>query len=539
MRSFDTMPLVRVVAAACVALAASCIDEGRGNLFVDFDPSATQATFIEGDDGLRLRLELGVFISSDGEVLLDSALVVVNHDGIATSVPDPDIETEGFPLQSTEQAQIALELPSPISDVTSFDAFCAANGRSADITLRFFTTSIDPDPSQPPPVTEFTTRALLTLPGQPGAPKVFDGHSAVLDTVGAPLVKSVEMGPDDSVLFVNVAPTFPEVTLRGYRADSDSQEGIDLVGLVGYPRLASDDPGVLYIAGPDESGGLRFTRRADDETTFSIERADATPTYDTFNVVALRPTASGLAAAVISAYPLVNPIAGGVDGTPPGDKYYGSFIIEATYAGGVLEPSAFVQPEREIMSWASLAGGLVQATNELPPRAADATLRIELLDGGGAVTWTHDEPVAGYDVDIDTLPDGSVLVAYALATGFVELVRLSATDGTEVARASFRGHHPTIAAYGADNALVSFTGIAPAEVAAAPAREVPLLLELDADMGVLRGAQVACSGTADLQRAEDGSVMLIGAFGQRVTIGAEVTELGPFALILTKVADPL
>jgi hypothetical protein len=87
--------------------------------------------------------------------------------------------------------------------------------------------------------------------------------------------------------------------------------------------------------------------------------------------------------------------------------------------------------------------------------------------------------------------------------------------------------------------LLSFSGRATQEGVVAPARPVPLLLELDASMTVVRGAQLACSGSADLQRATDGSLQLVGAFGQRFTLGEEVTDVSPGSLILTKIADPL
>ncbi len=538
MRSASKRELVGI-AIVCTALA-SCIDDGLGYLFADFNPLATRASFIESEDGLRLQIELETFIDSDGEVLLDSALVVVNHDDVSTSVPDPDIETQGFPIHLSGQPSITLDLPSPISDITSFDAFCDVNGRSADVTLRFFATSIDPDPSQPPPVTEIVTSVPLALPGAPAPTNVFGASSvATLGTSGSPVVRNVVAGPNGSILFI-VSSGDSQLSVTGYQATAESQDSIDSMGLFGYPWLASADPAVLYLAGVGDSGGMRFIRRSDDEVSeFALQHEATEPEFEVFNVVALQPTATGVRAAILSSFPLTDPvIIDPAEGTPPADKYYGSFIVEATY-DGLFEPTSVVQTDREIAAWVPIADGTLEVTSELPPRSPDAALRIERLDTNGAVVWTHDEPVVGHDVDADALPDGTVLVTYELASGVVEVLRLSGVDGSELARASFAGTHPTVAAYGAEGVLLSFSGRATQEGVVAPARPVPLLLELDASMTVVRGAQLACSGSADLQRATDGSLQLVGAFGQRFTLGEEVTDVSPGSLILTKIADPL
>lgn len=539
----------RTAAASILVLVcsfASCVDNGRGSLSVDFDPQASSAAFVDSEDGLRIRVELSTYVDSDGEVLLDSALLVVNHDGASDALPDPDIETEAFPIEYSGVADIALEVPSPISDVTSFDAFCNTNGRSVDVTLRFFATSIDPDPEQPPPLTELSTSLPLRLDGTPVAPNVIDASPESSLNVGpGAVVKNVVSGPGETILFVASADTL-QPTLQAYKADAEEQHNIGLTGFARYPRVASSDPDVFYVAGVDSEttasgpGPLRFRRIAGpDFAEMSIERDATSPQFETLSIVALQPTPSGVRAAAISAFPLLDPGIPGFEGDVPEGKYYGSFVIEGTYADEGLTLASVLRLEREIVSWVPLSDGLLQVSSELPPRSPDATLRIERLDTAGEVVWAHDEGADGHDVDADTLPDGTVLVAYELSSGFVEVLRLSGSGGSLLSRASFAGTHPTVAPYGADHIMLSFNGRVPDPAVVAPARPVPLLVELDAEMAVVRGVQIACAGSADLQRTADGSLLLVGAFGERFSLGEGVTKVPSGALILTKIAEPL
>lgn len=150
----------------------SCIDRSSSSLFVYIDEGSAVATFRSGSDGPIVAISLDVYAENEGLTYLDSALVVVNTDGLSTTFNDPTIDAPGFPAEY-DGGVVDLEVPSPIVDIDTFDLFCESAGRSADVTLRFYNEQADRDVSLPPPITESSISLPLFRPGIAPAPNVF------------------------------------------------------------------------------------------------------------------------------------------------------------------------------------------------------------------------------------------------------------------------------------------------------------------------------------------------------------------------------
>ena len=433
------MMRARLALLSSFALSTSCIEEGTGYISVFVDPTQVVSEFVETDDGLALKITLKPSIDGDGNVLLDSALIVVNADGQTTSLADPEIEADGFPVAQFGETKVTLTVPSPIQEIDTFDAFCAANGRSADVTLRFFSDTIDPDTSVAPPVTDVVTNVPLTMTGAAPTPNVFSSSGVGSFSPGttAPKVESLSAGPGDTVLFVidrratsNLDGSAP---FAFFRADHDSVE--TLQGVTFYedtPQVASNSDGsVLYLAGRVLDDTLEITS-LDFSQQMQIQTNGA-PEFDALRVARLSSTATGLRVIVQSAFQLeVDPEivpAGVVD--PPEGKYYGSFVFQLDDDFGFTVTSIDVA-ERDIISIIDMPdGGSLVTSTELPPRSEQTALRIERFDDAGALVWTHDEPVSAAQPDVLVFNDDSVLLSYEhiAPAGIIDVVRLSASDG--------------------------------------------------------------------------------------------------------------
>lgn len=525
---------------ACLGI--SCIEERGNAISAFFDATTTSIAFAERGDDLVMRVKANLQVSTfgDGTVLIDSATVVANVDGQEVVFDDPDVETEDFPLVDQIDfalAGVTLQVPSPIFDVDTLEASCVANGRTLDVTVRLYATQNDRRASDQPPL----TTSLITLPlvttKEPPAPAIFGTTGTFkLPTVGlAAPIPLVVPGSDDDILFViesraGNASAFAPGLYQIYRADRDSAQSIRQSDqdFFEVPRILATEEGGAVLGGRNGSTqevGVLLIKLDDNDvaTSTRVISADISGSNnaDAMRLAGLFRSPNGYRALIQSSYPLLGP-EGPV--SPPPERLYGSFIVEVDEGLALLS----VQPsDRDVTHLERRPDGTtLRVSTELPPRYTAPTLRVELLDIAGEPLWTHDEAALTFQPVVRTTADGGVLLAYEpdQPGGTVSFVKLNGEDGSVELVFGSPGGEPSAAVLPNGNALLTFVGTSP-QLENVPPRSVPVLVEISPTGELVRSAQLACGGWAQLVNAADGRPTFVGAFQERFTLGESVIDV--------------
>jgi hypothetical protein len=528
---------------ALLALAAGCVPPGAPGATASFIDVRTSHVGDPGAPTLRVVARLGLNAAFDAEGYLDGVSLVVNDKGSQIAFDAPQLTTSGFPLDSAAIGTLTLEVPSPFTDRGTFDAFCTANARSVDITARIYIPQNDDDPEEPPPLTTATINAPVVETGTPPSDGVFSTTGVVsrsYPAADAPAPAEIIPWQSDKVVF-----SLPRYTSKSNTYDDFGNpqsnvvlEAIDLyeaqpgsvrtffqLPLAEAPRLAASGDS-LYYAGPSRLGeGLVVGQASSSGTSlwsFAITPVIFGDTEPVVRASALSAHAGGLRVAVRSAVPLPALVEPSLD--PPAGKYFGSFVYDFDLDGNVVE--ARVSSE-DVVAMIDLADGRrAVATSDLPPRDAEAVLRVRMEDEGGSALFTYEEPTLTYEAALYPLPDGGLLLATEdrEVSDTVLLVRLS-NDGSVIYRLRALGHDAHAAPRPDGGAFWSFTGALtglPAPAAGqTPDRAVPLLVEVTADGQISRVSQLGCSGWSAVG-ASSSSTILLGSFGEWMAMGSAV-----------------
>lgn len=523
-----------------VVLASSCIDERGNNVSAFFNAQTTSIAFAQSGDDVVMRVKANLQVSSfgDGTILIDSAAMVATVGAQTVVFDDPNVETEDFPLIDEIdfiEAGVTLEVPSPIFDLDTLEASCVANGRTLDVTVRLYATQNDRREADEPPL----TTTLITLPlvttKQPPPPNVFGTTGALtLPTIGlAAPIPLVVPGSDDDILFVTeLAPATPGSFSGGvyqvYRADRDSAQGITQSNgeLFQIPRIVSTADGGLILGGRGNAGQpVVLLFGFDDEdvaTTAGTIEVDSVvgADVDALQLAGLFRSANGYVALIESSYPLMGP-EGAV--APEPDKLYGSFVVEIDEGLTVLSVRS---ADRDITHLQLLPDGTsLRVSTDLPPRSASPTLRIERLDIVGDPIWTHEENALTFQPVVRATSDGGAVIAYEPDQGgVVTFLKLNGEDGTVDFLFGSPGAEPSAAVLPDGGAILTFVGTSP-QLENVPPRSVPVLVEMGPRGELVRSAQLACGGWAQLANAADGRPMFVGAFQERFTLGDAITDV--------------
>ncbi|MBK6519352.1 MAG: hypothetical protein IPG04_35745 [Polyangiaceae bacterium] len=542
------MRRLRLALLPLLSIASACVDDSYGYASGFLDTTQTAVTFtLRGDDPV-MRIDALIFIDAygEGEIQIDSAKVTALVDGETTVYENPEIESEDFPLAASDfessLARLVLEVPSPVTDSDTFDGFCRVTARTVTLDINFYAPQNDNGTGDPPLFT--ATGTLPLVPG--GTPPAIDTFASSgpmkIPSQFLGIEQKLRLEPlaaDEAMLIVQSSTpdvgNFIAGSYTFYLADSDSVGAFTTDGgnFFQMPRVSPKPDGGTLIGG---RGGLQVVNLVSVDASgipqlygYLEVDASAAPEYEALSVAAIGRSETGHTLAVQSAYPLLGP-EGAV--APLGDKYYGSFLVEV---GPDLTVSSVEARDRDVVFIERFEdGSRLIATTDLPPREASPTLRIERFDPAGDPVFSHEEPALVFEPVIRPLSDGGVLFAYEEEQpgGRVEVVRLAA-DGSEVFRWVGVGFDPSVAAKPDGGAYVTMVGSVPG--IDAPARSLPLLLELSAEGEVTRGAQLACGGSASITSTPDGTALLAGAFLENMTIGGTVMSSVPGDIIVAPV----
>jgi hypothetical protein len=526
---------------AVLALAAACV--ANGNTIAPFI-SGQSVVFVGGDGSPVIRVTLIMGINgAEGEAYLDGVSMVVNDGGDAYTFDAPALQTNGFPLGSSGQASIILEVPSPLGDTGTFEYYCSADARSVDVVAQVYIPQNDDDPDAPPPLVNVAT----TVPFPAVTPPPGSGIFPVLDYAqggkmgyDVPRPADMVLRADDTVFFTYTPPQADKpATTSGpvwtedvvFVAASPTiirQEG-GPPDLIEPPRLDAYGGQVFYAGRVSRSGaGLIGVGKVPlepeygwDGTLFAAAGADVGDAVA--HASAISAHAGGLRVAVQSSAPLEGVAATRL--SPAEGKYYGAFLFELDAAGTVL--SATSSP-RDIIEMVDLEdGSRIVTTGELPPREGPAKLRVERLDPGGTVLFTHEEPVLSYRATTTLLADGGVLLVTEdrAVEDTVVLVRL-ANDGSVVFRLRALGEGGSAAALANGSFMWAFTGglagLPKPATGTVPDRSVPVLVEVAADGSITRAQQLGCGGWSAVTLTASGAPIVLGSFDEALDLGIQV-----------------
>ncbi len=561
------------VASALVLapVAVTCVPDGVSTgVAVNFG-DGVRASHVGDPKAPTLQVVAPVSLQSfnfETEGYLDGVTVVVNEQGTATPIEAPKLSATGFPLRSNGgfTGTITLEMPSPFTDLDTFDAYCSSRGRTVDLSVQVYVPALDGDPDEPPPFVTASVTAPIVETTKPPAPAVFVGSPSTSGSSGsdeAPRPLEIAAAPDGAVVFalqelgVNLQPEpdpycdpdfeccdcgppepKPKVGPPEFSVFEAHDGGVSVVSAAASlgeaPRLATNPGGDLVYAGRSHGEPAVIVRAQVDGGPWEAQIEPASFAAPSSGVVHAAAVSLGAAALYVALQTSVT-MDGAVDPmtsdpeplSPPEGKYYGSLLYQFDPLTGALL-SAVVSP-RDILAMAELADGRLVVTGELPPRNEDAMLRVERLDATGAVAWTYEEPIVSYRVSVSPVADGGFVVTTedrGVADGVV-LLRLAA-DGSVVYRLRALGVGVSAAARPDGSALWTFTGslagLAAPAGAPLPARPVPLLVEVSPAGQIVRAAQLGCAGWSAVGRSAAGEILLLGSFADWFTVGSEIRE---------------
>ncbi|NUO50166.1 MAG: hypothetical protein HOV80_15035 [Polyangiaceae bacterium] len=511
-----------------LSLTGACAPPG-GQIGGGVQITAANVTGEPGSQILEVDGQIFIASNADSEGYLDGISLAVTDRGDTTSFDAPTLTTTGFPVTGRREATFHLEVPSPFSDVGTFDSFCSINARSVSVTAQLYIPQNDNDPDAPAPLTQLVGVFPLTPTGTAPSNDIFatsqpDAESSDSTEAPRPLelvpweAGSLVFSTGDAEDHLSRSSVY-EVTANGLITRLWTSSS-----LVETPRLAALDE-TLYFAGPSDNGGVIEVGQALTETgnlwTQIIEPRDYQDDENVIHTSALSAHAGGIRVAVQTSVAMK-----GLEGftlEPPTGKYYGSFLYEYDPAGLLLsaQPSA-----RDVISMTDLDdGGRIVATGELPPREEPPSVRIERLDPLGTPVFTHEEPGLAYHATTTPLSDGGILLSTedrSLADTVV-LVRLAA-DGTVVFRLRALGRGGFAAPRPDGSFLWTFTGtiagLPKPTAGSVPNRAIPVLLEVTADGQIGRVKQLGCAGwTAVGGGRSSGSSLLVGSLDELSALG--------------------
>ncbi|MFO0554937.1 MAG: hypothetical protein U0271_41555 [Polyangiaceae bacterium] len=548
---------LQVAGALAVAVTAplACV---RGSEDAFFVQMTGQAVVDELDDRAvpTLSIQTAVSITTNADeqtVYLDSGSIQIqtpegelSFDDVEVSGDFP-IDVRGFFLQTL----VNIEVPSPFDDFDRFDAYCNENGRSVDISLKFYSPEYDPDPGVAPPLVEVVGSTFLARAGEPEPPRIFDSQfglaSIVPGTTGSATTGKLR-GDDDGAAFFVVpiemqdfeggfeefsgpttgTPYASTSWFKYYSADRDSisYQGESNGLYSDLPAIASIPDMGLVVAGPTfdvPPAVLVSTNTGGASLTFPTT-SNTAPEFSALHVADILPGAThgapGFRVVVQSAYELD---LAGTPYTPPEGKYFGTVIVgvDQTYQIVSVEPL-----DRDLVELVDLAdGGQLVATTDLPPLESAATLKIERFDSAGTSLWVYSLPTSARVRSLRPTADGGAIVALEdSAFHQVDVRRVSGADGSEIFHFVATGVSPSAAVGLDDSTFVSFNGAlldAPAASVPTelPPRQAPLLVELSPTGEIQRAAQVACSGSASLLDVSTGDVLVVGTYVGHASVG--------------------
>lgn len=520
-----------LAAATLITLAGACIDTGRYSFFYSVD--LTEVDYVVAGDDTLLRLTTTIQVEPSEARILDSALVTIQSGGTSTDFDDPDVTVSETQIFGSPAEKYRLELPSPFDDIDALDSFCSDNGRSADVTLRFYERENDRDPDIDPPLTLVAYTVSLVRAGLPTPAAVFGSLGLSVSSTFNTLPELSPVASDGAgraVFAAKVEDPFNGGTrVELFDADEDS---LRLAGTVNgnfielpavFPAandtfvLAGVDSSTLTIQGLD-AGAFQVWSRA------FLVTGQPDPALSALHASAIFNKGPNLLVAAQSSFVMTDD-AGTLPTPlePPTGKFYGALRLEIDPDGGLVDATV---GDRDLLYYAELpGGGHVEITSEVPPRATEATLRVERFDAAAVSVWAHEEPLLAYRVSAQLDSDGSLLMAVENSNlgSLIDVFRFAAADGSTVFHFSAPGRSPTVASSPGGRVVVGyFGGVVNAPAAASlavPARSAPLLVELDASGTVIRAAQVACAGTPTVSSVIGGSPLMVGAFRDKVSLG--------------------
>ncbi len=525
-----------------LALAGACAPPG-GQVTGSLQVTGTKITGEPGAQILEVDTQLFLSSSFDPEGYLDGASLVVTDRGEATTFDTPTLTATGFPAGSFGGATIHLEVPSPFTDLGTFDSFCTANARSVAVTAQLYIPQNDTDPDRPPPLVTVTGAAAITPTGNPPTNVVFATGEPTLESAGfSDVPRPLELVPWRAGSLVFSSGVANEYDSRFTVFEANVNGGIDKLWTssraIEAPRIAAFGE-TLYVAAADDDGMVEVAQAV--TGTGSLWSAVIEPLdIDAEQVIhasAISTHVGGVRVAVQASVTLRGTEGLTID--PPMGKYYGSFLYEYDHAGMLVTAAASA---RDVIAMADLEdGGRIVTTGELPPREEAPGLRVERLDPTGTAIFTHEEPVLAYHATTTPLPDGGLLISTedrSLADTVV-LVRLAA-DGTVVFRLRALGRGGSAAPRPDGSFLWTFTGTIaglpqPAN-GTVPDRAVPLLLEVTADGQISRAKQLGCSGwTAVGPARSSGYSLLIGSVDELSAMGTQPVKATRNEIIAVRV----
>lgn len=490
---------VRRCLTALVVLA-SCARAGSGpSVFLSPQSFDTQRA---GDDEL-LVLRIGAF--GEGEVYIQSAQVDVEaRDGDRFySAPELLAPLAPIDFDADSAATIELRVPSPFASPPLADDHCGRAGLAATVTLDLYSPDTDDGRGDAPLTTVATVTFPLVLPGLPDPPAVF--ASARLDeasvTAEADLVRFISgpesaslalSSPDGRFTVLQVGPFESEFGFQRILGAGESQPAFAALGSGAY-AVGTAEPGVRVIVEREVASNFEWSATLD--VTPGLE-----PEYDALRVQGLYPGPDGSIDAVVQSAFTLSSQDLDVEIAPPAGKYFGTSILRLGSDG---TPLSFEPSERDLLHLERFDGGSIRVSTELPPAEESQALRVEGFDDGGALLFSHDEPVRATRVSFSRGEDGTFALAFTDAF-FGDLLRVVVfgADGAVRGRFSAAGSDPSLTVAADDRVLLAFTGALPT-TPGLPSRSVPLLAELDASGALVRAQQIGCGGAVAVARGGD------------------------------------
>lgn len=518
-------------AATLAAAAGACIDTGRYNFFYSVD--LTEVDYVVAGDDTLLRITSTIEVQPSDARILDSALVTVQSGGTSSDFDDPDVTVSETQIFGAPAERYRLELPSPFEDVDALDSFCSDNGRSADVTLRFYERENDRDPDVDPPLTLVAYTVSLVRAGLPTPSAVFGSLGLSVSSTFTTVPELSPVVPDGAGRVVFAArlqdPFSGSTRVDLFDADEDS---LRLAGTTSTNYL--ELPAVFPIA---DDG---FVLAAVDSSSITVQGLDAgafqtwsralvvtgqpDPALSALHASAIFEKGPNLLVAAQSSFVLTDD-SGTLPGSlePPAGRFYGAIRLELGPDGTLVDATV---SDRDLLFYGELPGGdHIEVTSEVPPRATEATLRVERFDAANASLWAHEEPLLAYRVSAQLDQDGSLLLAVENSElgALIDVFRFAAADGAAVFHFTAPGRSPTVAVASGGRAIVGYFGsvanVPDGASVSVPARPAPIVVELDATGAITRAAQVACAGTPTVSGAIGRAPLMVGAFRDKVSLG--------------------
>lgn len=520
-----------LAAATLVVTVGACIDTGRYGFFYAVD--LTEVDYVVAGDDTLLRITTTIEVEPSEARILDSALVTVQSGGTSTDFDDPDVTVSETQIFGAPAEKYRLELPSPFDDIDALDSFCNDNGRSADVTLRFYERENDRDPDVDPPLTLVAYTVSLVRAGLPTPSAVFGSLGLSVSSTFNTLPELSPVASDGAGRAVFAAkvedPFNGGSRVELFDADEDSLRlaGTVSSGFIELPVVFPAASDTFVLAGVDSSSLAIQGLDAGAFQTWSrsfLVSGQPDPSLSALHASAIFKKGPNVLVAAQSSFALSDD-AGTLPTAlePPAGKFYGALRLELDPDGNLVDATI---GNRDLLYYAELpGGGRVEITSEVPPRATEATLRVERFDAADVSVWAHEEPLLAYRVSAQLDQDGSLLMAVENSDlgSLIEVFRFAAADGAPVFHFSAPGRSPTVASAPGGRVVVGYFGgvvNAPANAAlAVPSRSAPLLVELDASGAVTRAAQVACAGTPIVNGVLGSAPLMVGAFRDKVSLG--------------------